>query len=216
MQFQLRTIVLITSFLPGIVLAQKQSLITFGPSANSYRGELSDYTNWSGGIQAGWIFDANKKFSGSLQAGFATASGSDRNFALQLNSSDPDINTFVKTNFLFINYALRFTFLRKEGISAYLSQGVGFMRFSPNDEFGDNLIDQDNTRAPNENYRNISFMLPTGLGATYLLGNGFGVNLEISLLNITSDYFDNISEFGENGSDNILSTRLLLLVPFNR
>ncbi|MEM7108426.1 MAG: hypothetical protein AAF519_09385 [Bacteroidota bacterium] len=216
MRLQLSTILLITTFLPGLVLAQKQSLISFGLSANSYRGELSNYSDWSAGLQIGWIFDLNKKWGGSLQAGFATARGSDRNFALQANTSDPAINTFVKTNFLFVNYALRFTFLKKNNISAYLSQGVGFMRFVPQDEFGNDLIDQDDTRAQNEEYRNLSFMLPTGLGVSYIFPNSFGVTVEGNVMNTTSDYLDNISDLGDSGSDNILSARLLLLIPFNR
>ncbi|MEM9858425.1 MAG: hypothetical protein AAF843_13765 [Bacteroidota bacterium] len=216
MSLYLKTIFFFISLFPSVTFGQKESLIAFGGSANSYRGELSNYGTWSGGVQVGLIFNKNKKLSGSLQFGLGTVSGSDRSFALQTNAGEPTPNTFTKTNFSFLNYAARFTFLRKSSFSAYVSQGMGFMRFNPKDEFGDDLIDQDTTRPPDEEYRNISLILPTGLGAVYLFDNGFGINLEGCFMNTASDHIDNIAQFGDSKADNLLSTRLTLLIPFNR
>ncbi|MEM9389247.1 MAG: outer membrane beta-barrel protein [Bacteroidota bacterium] len=212
----LKLILLILAVVPTLVIAQKQSIITVGVSGNSYNGELSSYSSWSSGLQIGWIFSPNKRLSGSLSAGLASVTGEDGDFTFQTNIGDPAPNTFVKTNYFYAHYALRFTFLRKGNVSAYLSQGLGFMRFTPKDEFDEELEDQDDTRNQDETYRNISFMIPTSIGASYTFTNGFGINLELGLLNSTSDYLDNISELGSSGSDNVLATRLALAIPFNR
>lgn len=202
--------------MPILLLAQKTPLISVGFSGNSYNGELSSYSNWTAGFQASWVFNTKRKLSGSLHIGLTSVSGEDRSFNVQSNIGDPNPNTFVKTNLLFINYAAKYSFVQRDRFSAYLSQGIGFARFTPNDEFGNNLEDQDDTRNVDETYRNISLILPTFIGVQYLLSNGLGLSFEFGLQNTTSDYLDNISELGDSGSDNIMSTRLHLLIPFNR
>ena len=159
--------------LPILLIAQKTPSIAVGFSANSYNGELSNYSSWSQGFQVTYVLNAKKKLAGTLNAGIASITGSDREFSRPTNASDPTPNTFVKTNYIFANYGVRFTFLNIKKVSAYLGQGIGFMRFNPKDDLDNDLIEQDDSRAEDEDYRNISFMLPTSLGINYLFENDF-------------------------------------------
>ena len=184
-----------------------------GVSANSYNGELGNYDNWSAGFQVGILFNKKKKLNGAFTLGLGSTAGEDGTFGFQGNANTPAPNNFVKTHFLFLNYDLRFNIIKNQNWIVYISQGIGFMRFTPEDEFGEGLETQDQTRQPDETYRNLSIMLPTSLGAIYFLPNKFGISFQFGLLNTGTDYLDNISEFGESGNDNMLSTRLSLLVP---
>jgi hypothetical protein len=59
-------------------------------------------------------------------------------------------------------------------------------------------------------------MLPTQVGAIYLLPNQWGIGIQAGLLNPLTDYLDNIKELGNrSGNDNVMQTRLLLYVPLN-
>lgn len=192
---------------------RKPSYLQLGVSANSYNGELGSYSDWSAGFQGSIIFNKKKKLNGAFNFGLGSITGEDGNFGSRENTNDPAPNTFVNTHFLFLNYDLRFNLVKKQNWGLYLSQGIGFIRFTPEDEFGEGLETQDQTREPGETYRNLAVMLPTSLGAMYFLPNDFGVSLQLGLFNTGTDYIDNISELGESGNDNILSMRLALLVP---
>lgn len=95
----------------------------------------------------------------------------------------------------------------------YLSQGIGFIHFSPEDDEGNSLADLPNTREDQETYRQESFMLPTNVGVLYLLPNQYGVSVQAGFYNPMTDYLDNISQLGDSGNDNILAIRFAFYIP---
>ncbi|MTI21636.1 hypothetical protein E1176_11450 [Fulvivirga sp. RKSG066] len=183
-----------------------------GVSLVSYKGDLSTYDGYSAAFHAGIQFNNKKRLNGGFVLGLGSVTGENRDFFAN-NQSPQTPNRFFKTNFFHINYDLHINLVKKENFIAYLSQGVGFIRFTPTDQFGEDLQDQSNTREEDESYRNSSFMLPTKAGAMYFLPNGYGLGLEAGFFNTMTDYLDNISALGEDGNDNLLAFRFSFYVP---
>ena len=192
---------------------KKESYLQAGISANGYRGELGTYDRWSAGFQAGVLFNHKKRLNGALNFGLGSITGEDGSFGFQSNTNSPAPNNFVKTNFVFLNYDLHINLLKREHLIVHIGPGIGFMRFTPKDEFGDGLETQDRTRQEEETYRNLALMLPVSLGVVYFMPNKMGISVKSSLLNVNTDYLDNISELGDSSNDNMMNVRLSLLVP---
>ncbi|MDX1627056.1 MAG: hypothetical protein R3345_00070, partial [Fulvivirga sp.] len=157
-------------------------------------------------------FNKKDKLNGSFQIGFGTINDEDRDF-ISSNSSTASANKFFKTNFFYVNYSLHYNLIKKENLIVYISQGIGFLRFTPTDQFGDNLQDQPGTREEGETYRNASIMLPTSVGAIYLLPNQYGIGLQAGFYGTLTDYLDNISQLAETNNDNILGIRFAFYIP---
>ena len=88
------------------------------------------------------------------------------------------------------------------------------LRFDPQDEFNDSLVDQPFTRAANETYGNITLMLPTQIGVLYTLPNDYSIGLQVGYTNTLTDYLDNISDWSNSGGqDNIFSYRFVVHIP---
>lgn len=196
-----------------IVRGQKKSYLSAGVAAYAYNGELSTYASWSPGIHLSALLNPTKKLNGSVTFALGSFTGENNSFGFPSTIGTPTPNSFVKTNFVRLNYALRYNLLERKKVMAYVSLGAGFIRFTPKDDLGEDLEPQDNTRQENETYRNLSFILPTTLGVVYFFPNRFAVNLEFGLLNSTTDYLDNISELGDSGNDNLANLNLSLLLP---
>lgn len=182
-----------------------------GTSMVSYKGDLSGHDKYTVAFHGGIQFYKKKRLNGSFNLGFGNITSENREFSSP--SPDKEPNRYFKTNFLFLNYDLHINLIKRDHYSIYISQGIGFIRFTPTDQFGENLQDQLVTRADDETYRNASFMLPTKIGAMYLLPNYFGVGFEAGFYGTMTDYLDNISELGESGNDNILSFRFNFYIP---
>lgn len=182
-----------------------------GVSMVSYKGDLSSYEGFSSAFHVGIQFNKKKRLNGGFNLGFGSVTGENRSFTTDIPDKTP--NRFFKTNFFYVNYDLHINIVKRDNFILYLSQGVGFLRFTPTDQFGNNLSDQIETRADDETYRNATLMAPTKLGAIYLLPNYFGVAAEAGLFNTGTDYLDNISELGESGNDNLLAFRLSFFIP---
>jgi len=185
-----------------------------GISLNSYKGDLSQYDGYSAAFHAGIQFNKKKRLNGGFKLGFGSVTGENRNFSVE-NQADKAPNKFFKTTFFYLNYDLHVNLIKKDRYVVYLSQGFGFIRFTPKNQFDENLVDQPETRADNETYRNSAVMLPTKVGAMYFLPNYFGIGVEAGFMGTATDYLDNISEFGsEEGNDNILAYRFSFYIPF--
>lgn len=205
-------ILLFLSATGGHVFSQAPSKFAHaGTSMISYKGDLSGYDKYTIAFHAGIQFNKKKRLNGAFNLGFGNISGENRNFTGPNPDKEP--NRFFKTNFIFLNYDLHINLIKKCNYSIYLSQGIGFIRFTPTDQFGNDLQEQLITRADDENYRNASFMLPTKVGGMYLLPNYFGIGFEAGFFGTMTDYLDNISQLGESGNDNILSYRFNFYVP---
>lgn len=190
-------------------------LLEAGVSAASYQGDLSSYQKWTQAFHLGLLLRKQNKFSHkfSLNSGFINADN--KFYRFTGGSATP--NTFFRTNFLTLHYELRFAFYQSKNFQAFVSQGIGMNRFRVKNEKGEILLNQLNTRAEGEAYSATGVILPTGLGAYYLLSNGFGLSFQLNLLNTLNDYLDNISLWGnKNGNDNVLLTRFSFLVPLKK
>ena len=208
----------IVVFLPELSIAQQKEsmpLLHLGTSANSYRGDLGSFEKWTIGFHAGLLLNRKKRLNGSFQFGFGKVTGQtiDEDYP-----GDPDKtpNTFFRTNFITVNYELHYNFIKNEQMRFYLGQGFGIIHYTPKDDAGDKLQDQDNTRAEGESYGNISVILPTKLGYIYILPNKIGLGFEAGIYNTLTDYIDNISQWGtKSGNDNILYFKFSVNVPVN-
>ncbi len=195
-------------------LANKARIST-GLSYNAYRGDLGNGYQ-SGGLAAhlSFMFAHEKKLHGGLHLAAGSFSGH------ELSQATPDFgteilpNTYVKTSFISVHYGLQYDIIRYKGLLLYVSQGLGIIRFSPEDEFGNPLIDALSTRASNESYSNAAAILPTQAGLDYTLPNQIGVGIKAGWLNTTSDYLDNLGQLGsKDGNDNVLQLLLQLHFP---
>lgn len=200
------------------VLAQEKTtmpILQLGISPNAYKGDLGSFEKWTIGYHVGLLLNKKKRLNGSFQIAFGNITGQtdDLNYP-----GDPakTPNTFFKTNFVTINYELQYNIIKNEVMKLYLGQGFGIIHYTPKDEFGNKLQDQNNTRAEGESYGNISIILPTKLGYIYFLPNRMGLGIEAGFYNTMTDYLDNISDWGtKSGKDNILYFKFSVNVPIN-
>jgi hypothetical protein len=200
--------------------AQEDSLsfsarLSAGISHNAYRGDLGNtYQRGGLAVHLSYMFGHSKKLHGGLHAAAGSFSG------YELSDTSPDFaaevlpNPSFSTNFFSIHYALQYDIIRREHWLLYVSQGLGLIRFTPKDEFGNALTGLPETRAEGESYGSAAAILPTQLGVDYFLPNQLGVGLKLGWLNTTTDYLDNISQLGDKaGSDNVLQVLLQLHIP---
>lgn len=186
-----------------------------GISHNAYRGDLGGaYQRGGLAVHLSYMFSHSKKLHGGLHAAAGRFSG------YELSGASPDFeaevlpNTSFSTTFFSIHYALQYDIIRREHWLLYVSQGLGLIRFTPEDEFGNALPDLPETRAEGESYGSAAAILPTQIGIDYFLPNQLGIGLKLGWLNTTTDYLDNISQLGDKaGNDNVLQVLLQLHIP---
>jgi hypothetical protein len=131
------------------------------------------------------------------------------------DQSEFQINDFAKTNYQSLHVEPSLHLLKKPNYSIYLSQGFGFMRFAVYDRDNNNLANQLNSRSQEEDYSNLTVLLPTTFNAYYFLPNDFGGHLRTGFLNPQTDYLDNISAFGNpDNNDNIFILQLSIIKRF--
>jgi len=206
-----------TSYAQTVKEKKKQELF-FGMGPTAYKGDLSDgFDKWSMSMHLGVKFNRWNKINGNFLLTIGSVTGQNVGYAFDDgNSPSPSPNRFFKTNIASINYEVHYNFVNRENLKVYVSQGIGILRFQPQDEFGEGLVDQIFTRAPNETYGNITLILPTQLGVQYALPNEYSFGLQMGFTNTLSDYIDNISSWSDNsGQDNIFSYRFLVYIPIS-
>ena len=210
------TIILISN--SGRLLAQEEKakpMLQLGISPNAYRGDLSSYEKWTIGYHVGLLLNKKKRLNGSFQLAFGKVTGQ-TNDPYYPGDPDKTPNTFFRTNFVTLNYELHYNFIKNDRMIFYIGQGFGIIHFTPKDNLGNKLQDQDQSRAEGESYGNISVTLPTKLGYIYFLPNRLGLGLEVGFYNTMTDYLDNISKWGtQSGKDNILYFKFSLSIPVN-
>lgn len=183
-----------------------------GGALHSYKGDMGTFDKAGAGFQIGLQLTKKKRLNGAFNLGIGQISDDDTSIIpkQQVNTSAP--NSFFKTNFFLGNYDLHYNFLTTKKLTIYLSQGIGFLFFTPKNENGQELSDLKETRMEAEDYRNSTLILPTSLGAIYSLATHVGVGFQSSIMNTSTDYIDNISGFGSSGNDNILSFRFSVYI----
>ncbi|MCR6638832.1 MAG: hypothetical protein NVV82_07550 [Sporocytophaga sp.] len=136
-------------------------------------------------------------------------------FNPDLNPS-PTPNTYFKTTLIGINYDLQLNLIKRKWGCFFISQGIGLMRFTPKDQHNDKLQTKLSTRAKGEDYNNVTFVFPTKAGVMFFLPSWYAIGLQAGYLNPTSDYLDNISNWGiKKKKDNILTIKISVFIPIN-
>jgi len=197
---------------------QVKEFLIIGASANAYNGDLGDaFDKWASSAHIGFKFNMKKRFNGSINLSIGNITGQEVDYAFEGNSSVPPTpNTFFKTRIFSVNYEFQYNLIKHGPWIVYLSQGIGFLSFNPKNQFSQDLSDIPKTRAPGETFSNTSIFFPSQLGAVYLFKNGFGFELKTGLMNTTTDYLDNISQWGnEGGNDNILMVKFSVYAPLS-
>ncbi|HEY8401924.1 MAG TPA: hypothetical protein VIK89_11715 [Cytophagaceae bacterium] len=207
--------------IPLLAVSQTEKVTRFAEaalSANSYKGDLhSNYQKWTGAFHAGILLNHKYRLNGHFGLMAGTIMGDNADYQFTDNSGNTATpNTFFKTSIIALNYDIHLNLLKKNNYIVYLTQGAGLLRFSPKNELNEELTGQFNTRAKNETYSNITLFFPTGIGAIYLFPNGYGAGFQATYLNTTSDYLDNISQYGHRQKkDNVLSYRFSFYIPIS-
>ncbi|WMJ74531.1 hypothetical protein RCC89_15355 [Cytophagaceae bacterium ABcell3] len=183
-----------------------------GPAA--YRGDLTPrFERWSGMVHLGLKLNFKERFNSHVTLLAGNVEGQNINYFSAFNHQYPAADYF-KTRILSLNYNLQFHLIKTDQFMLWVSQGVGLLRFSPRDAFGEDLLSRTDTRAPNEDFSNVSLSFPTTLGAAYFFPNHYGIGLQAGLLNPMTDYIDNISQLSKNPvRDNVLMLKMVLMVP---
>lgn len=194
---------------------QPVSFLYGGFSMNKYTGDLqTSNPKYTGSIFLGLKLNRKKRLNGNFEVSYGTITGQNSSYLFE-GDEQAAPNLFFTSSIFTLQYNLHINILKKEHYLFYVSQGFGIIRYQPQDEWERNLLDNFNTRAPNETYSNTSAMLPTNLGFIYLLPNHWGLGLQGGYLNPLTDYLDNIGQWGnKKGSDNVLQFRFSLYVPF--
>lgn len=193
--------------------------LEIGVSANAYRGDLTkSYEKWSSAVQVGLLFNRRERLNGHLNLAIGTLTGQNPDYVFDGQPGTvPTPNRFFSTSFFTLNYDLHFNIIKTDRWIAYVSQGVGIVRFRPKDDLGGALQENLATRPPDETYNNVSIVLPSQAGVTYFFGNGYGVGMRSGWLNPQTDYLDNISRWGNRTrKDNALWVKFQFLVPLGR
>lgn len=193
---------------------KKEILLGVGPAA--YKGDLSNsYDKWSSVAYIGLKFNRFKKINGNFTLSIGSVTGQNINYGFDDGSAvSPTPNNFFRTTLVALNYELHYNIINKDKFKLYISQGVGVVRFDPQDEFNTSLVDQPSTRALGETYASISLFFPTQIGILYYLPNDYSVGMQAGYWGTTTDYLDNISQWSNSkGSDNVLSVRFEIHIP---
>lgn len=183
-----------------------------GVSANAYRGDLSDtYSLWSSSLHLGLKFAKKKRWNGHLNLSVGNVRG--QNYAYEFDENATP-NLSFRTNIVTVQADLQYNFIRTNHWIAYVSQGIGLMRFLPKNEQGEKLQNLLASRSAGELYGNVSAIFPSSIGIMYLLKNGYVFGFQASLLRPTTDYLDNISLWGQKtGADRVMLCKWHIAVP---
>ena len=188
--------------------------IAIGFSTNAYRGDLGQpYDKWTLAFQGSWLFNHQGRLHGGIHLSYGSLTGQARD-ERAFDSDENTPNRFFKTTFLTAHYALTYDIIHRENLVFYFSQGLGFVRFTPKNQFNQSLVDNLSTRAPNEMYGRVAAVLPTHVGVNYFFPNRFGVGTKVGFFNFLTDYLDNVSQLGsDSGNDNALQFQFLFFLP---
>ncbi len=176
---------------------------------------MEKYSKYGAAFHLGLRFNKAKKVNGEfeLMSGFIT--GQNKNYSYQEDASATP-NTFIFTNYFNLNYHLNYSFYNKNGLRIFISQGIGLLRFTAYDENYNKLNDQLNTRELGEEYSNITVAFPLQFGAMYSLPQGYGIMIRTGWMNSSTDYLDNISNWGNRKrKDNIMTFRFSFIAPLS-
>jgi hypothetical protein len=204
------------------VLAQAQSTsyhpyLNVGVSATSYRGDLTNrFSSWSSGFDAGILLNRKHRTNGYFHLSMGTVQGENSDYSYSQDATATP-NTFFTTSYFSLGYEMRINVVKETNYVAYFSLGINAFRYNPRDQYKESYSNQFATRAKNETYGSLAFSFPMKIGGAYFVRQGYGIGAEIGFLNLTTDYIDNISEWGNKSKkDNLLQAVFKIYIPLKK
>ena len=194
--------------------------IAFGPSTAAYKGDLNEnYSKIGGGVNIMIIPERDKLIQSTIELNFGRVTGENANYYSEEHPQfEP--NTFFETNFVSFSFNIRAYLYRKNNWKVYIGQGIGAIRFSPKNEFGEKLDTITSSRYSNtetgigESYGNLALILPRSIGVSYKFKNEYRINLDVNQQAPRTDYIDNIGTLGiSKKKDKILLVRFSVMIP---
>lgn len=189
---------------------QPATMLALGTSMIAYGGELSNYASFSAMFHGRLVQTRNRWLNPAVELGWGKLAGNNVRYVAEAGTPNRSFNT----SFFQLTAHAQLNIIKKPYQRLYISQGVGLMRFNPKDDRDNSLLDQPDTRAPEETYGNFTLLLPTAIGGTYHFPNHLGIGMEVGLMNTRTDYLDNISQLGNAGQkDNVLRIQFSVMAP---
>jgi hypothetical protein len=185
-----------------------------GLAMTSYRGDLvSDYGSYTPNYEIYLRFNRRKYLNGQITFGIGKLSATNPYYTYVYNSNIAP-NTNFTTPYQYLKYELNLNLLRTNRFRLYISQGIGAMHFVPKNSSNQTLLELNNTRAPDESYGNLCFILPSSVGIMYTSKTNYAVGIKVGILNPQTDYLDNISSLSnQSKKDNVLSLQMNVNAP---
>lgn len=185
--------------------AQSPLRLGFGFMGTAYQGDLTtqgtQFYRFNPGFNASLQFASQKLITPQVNAGFGKFTAQDRDIPA-IDGVQP--NTFVQTNFFFVDLRLKVRAFRRHKVNPYASIGIGLLGYTPRDEDGNGLVDNSNTRNPDELYGSITAGFPMSLGIEFHMNPIMSLGLEYTRRGTGTDYLDNIGQLGPaEGNDRL-------------
>ncbi|HAA11485.1 MAG TPA: hypothetical protein DCE41_07210 [Cytophagales bacterium] len=194
----------------------RSSAVGGGIGATSYRGDVNpSYQNFSLEGNIYFILNTQSRLSAGFVAYAGNFTGQNPNLTPQVQANGDIIQPtrFFRTSYQGLALLPRLKVVELSSFSLFVAQGVGILRFQPQNESGENLIDIPATRPTNETFGNSTVHFPTQVHLQWQWNPALAWQVQVGLMNTLTDYLDNTGELGERmGNDNLLSLRLILMV----
>jgi hypothetical protein len=196
--------------LSEITTEQPVTMLGLGTSMIAYSGELGNYKSFSAMFHGRLMQMRNRWLNPAIELGGGKLIGSNVRYISETGTPNRSFNT----SFFHLTALIQLNIIKKPHQRLYVSQGIGMMRFNPKDDRNKLLLNQPETRAADESYSNFTLLLPTAIGGAYHFPNHLGIGMEIGLMNVQSDYLDNISQLGDAAQkDNVLRVQFSVIAP---
>lgn len=193
------------------------NFLTFSVSPSSYSGDVGNaFQKWTSIYEIGLKLNKKQRINGKISVAWGRLQGQEENLGIT-TAATIGRNNFFNTSFFKFQYELQLNLFKSKNFAFFIAQGIGAWQFTVRNQAGDNLQDIRSSRAANEDFDNLTLILPSSLGAYYLFDNGYGFGLQLAYLNPRTDYIDNVSQLGnKGGNDQVFQAGFQVFIPLQR
>ncbi|MCS7084929.1 MAG: outer membrane beta-barrel protein [Bacteroidia bacterium] len=118
-------------------------------------------------------------------------------------------NKYVQTTLWYLSAELKVRILRKTRVRPHVGVGLGLLGFTPKDEKGNSLVENETLREEGEIYGSVAPLFPLSVGVQYRVNRQVSLQFDVYQLFSTTDYTDNIGRLGTvRGSDHFRRLQL--------
>lgn len=159
----------------------------------NYHGDLNKtWEKFNIGFNFNLQFEKRKKIMPQINLTSSSITGQNPDY----NPKKDKYNSFVRTNITALDIRFLYRFTPKKQGSLYTGIGAGLLFFNPKDMNGNALIEDKTSRAENETYSNVTFILPVAVGYRRYINPYTSIYMEFVSLNPQTKYIDNINQLG--------------------